>query len=103
MLIVQGVYVGSRSVPYGNEGKSRTEIGIQTQEVDGFGQAVSSNTIVRVSASRLSDVSHWDALKGQPVSVPVYVQAFPSRSGAGFCFWLQNNAAPTPMTALVKR
>lgn len=94
MLTIQGVYIGSRNVPYGNDGKSRTEIGIQTQHVDGFGQPTATNAIVRVPASRLGDVAKWDALKGQLVSVPVYVQAFPSRAGAGFCYWLQNDASP---------
>lgn len=94
MLTIQGVYIGSRNVPYGNDGKSRTEIGIQTQHADGFGQPTSTNSIVRVPASRLADVAKWDALKGQVVSVPVYVQAFPSRSGAGFCYWLESDSSP---------
>lgn len=97
MLTIQGVYIGSRNVPYGNDGKIRTEIGIQTQHVDGFGQPAVTNAIVRVPASRLADVAKWDALKGQVVSVPVYVQAFPSRAGAGFCYWLENNASPLPV------
>lgn len=97
MLIIQGVYIGSRNVPYGTNGKSRTEIGIQIQHVDGFGQSTATNAIVRVPASRLADVAKWDALKGQMVSVPVYVQAFPSRAGAGFCYWLENNASPLPV------
>jgi len=97
MLIIQGVYIGSRNVPYGNDGKFRTEIGIQTQRVDGFGQPTAANTIVRVPASRLADVAKWDALKEQMVSVPVYVQAFPSRAGAGFCYWLENDASPLPV------
>lgn len=97
MLIIQGVYIGSRNVPYGNDGKNRTEIGIQTQHVDGFGQPIATNVIVRVPASRLTDVAKWDALKGQLVSVPVYVQAFPSRAGAGFCYWLENDASPLPV------
>lgn len=94
MLIIQGVYIGSRFVPYGSEGKSRTEIGIQTQAVDGFGQSVVSSTIIRVPASRHADVANWDSLKGQPVSVPVFVQAYPSKAGAGYCFWLQNDSSP---------
>lgn len=94
MLIVQGVYIGSRVVSYGSEGKSRTEIGIQTQTVDGFGQSVAANTIIRVPAARHSDVEKWDSLRGQPVSVPVFVQAYPSKSGAGYCFWLQNDGSP---------
>lgn len=94
MLTIQGVYIGSRVVPYGSEGKSRTEIGIQTHAVDGFGQSVASNVIVRVPAARHADVAKWDALRGQPVSVPVFVQAFPSKAGAGYCFWLQNDASP---------
>lgn len=94
MLTIQGVYIGSRVVPYGSEGKSRIEIGIQTQAVDGFGQSVSSNTIVRVPAARHADVSNWDSLRGQPVSVPVFVQAYPSKAGAGYCFWLQNDSSP---------
>lgn len=94
MLTIQGVYIGSRVVSYGSEGKSRTEIGIQTQSVDGFGQSVASNTIVRVPAARQTDVAKWDSLRGQPVSVPVFVQAFPSKAGAGYCFWLQNDASP---------
>ena len=53
MLTIQGVYIGSRVVPYGNEGKSRTEVGVQTQHVDGFGQPTATNAIVRVPASRL--------------------------------------------------
>lgn len=97
MLTIQGVYVGSRVVPYGSEGKSRTEIGVQTQSVDGFGQSVASNVIVRVPAARHSDVAKWYSLRGQPVSVPVFVQAYPSKSGAGYCFWLQNNASPLPV------
>lgn len=99
MLTIQGVYIGSRVVPYGSEGKSRTEIGIQTQMVDGFGQSVASNTIVRVPAARHSDVAKWDPLRGQQVSVSVFVQAFPSKSGAGYCFWLQNNASPVHLQA----
>jgi len=94
MLTIQGVYIGSRVVPYGNEGKSRTEIGIQTQHVDGFGQPTSTNSIIRVPASRLADVGKWDALKGQIVSVPVYVQAFPSRAGAGYSYWLESDGSP---------
>lgn len=97
MLIIQGVYVGSRVVPYGSEGKSRTEIGIQTQAVDGFGQPVSSNAIVRVPAARHADVAKWDSLKGQTVYVSVFVQAFPSKSGAGFCYWIQNDTSPMPV------
>lgn len=94
MLTIQGVYIGSRVVPYGTEGKSRTEIGIQTQSVDGFGQSVSSNTIIRVPAARHADVAKWDSLRGHPVSVSVFVQAYPSKSGAGYCFWLQNDSSP---------
>lgn len=94
MLTIQGVYIGSRVVPYGSEGKSRTEIGIQTQYLDGFGQPTATNAIVRVPASRLADVSKWDALKGQLVSVPVYVQAFPSRAGAGYSYWLESDGSP---------
>lgn len=94
MLTIQGVYIGSRVVPYGSEGKSRTEIGIQTQAVDGFGQSVASNTIIRVPAARHADVAKWDSLRGQPVSVPVFVQAYPSKAGAGYCFWLQNDSSP---------
>jgi len=97
MLIIQGVYIGSRNVPYGNDGKIRTEIGIQTQHVDGFGQTTSTNGIVRVPASRLGDVGKWDSLKGQLVSVPVYVQAFPSRAGAGYSYWLESDASPLPV------
>jgi len=97
MLTIQGVYIGSRNVPYGKDGKFRTEIGIQTQHVDGFGQPTATNQIVRVPASRLVDVAKWDALKGQEVSFPVYVQAFPSRAGAGFCYWLENDASPLPV------
>lgn len=97
MLTIQGVYIGSRVVPYGSEGKFRTEIGIQTQVVDGFGQSVSSNTIVRVPAARHGDVAKWAALQGQVVSVPVFVQAYPSKSGAGYCYWLQNDASPLPV------
>lgn len=97
MLTIQGVYIGSRNVPYGNDGKSRTEIGIQTQHVDGFGQPTAVNSIVRIPASRLADVAKWDALKGQLVSVPVYVQAFPSRAGAGYSFWLESDASPLPV------
>ena len=101
MLTIQGVYIGSRNVPYGTDGKSRTEIGIQTQHADGFGQPTATNAIVRVPASRydLADVLKWDALKGQVVSVQVYVQAFPSRAGAGFCYWLENDASPLPVKA----
>lgn len=94
MLTIQGVYIGSRTVPYGTNGKSRTEIGIQTQHVDGFGQPTATNSIVRVPASRLADVSKWDALKGQVVSIPVYVQAFPSRAGAGYSYWLESDGFP---------
>ena len=94
MLTIQGVYIGSRVVPYGNEGKNRTEIGIQTQHVDGFGQSTAKNSIVRVPASRLADVGKWDSLKGQVVSVPVYVQAFPSRAGVGYSYWLENDGSP---------
>ena len=94
MLTIQGVYIGSRVVPYGNEGKTRTEIGIQTQHVDGFGQPTSTNSIVRVPASRLADVGKWESLKGQVVSVPVYVQAFPSRAGAGYSYWLESDGSP---------
>jgi len=94
MLTIQGVYIGSRVVPYGSEGKSRTEIGIQTQHVDGFGQPTATNSIVRIPTSRLGDVAKWDALKGQIVSVPVYVQAFPSRAGAGYSLWLESDASP---------
>jgi len=94
MLTIQGVYIGSRVVPYGNEGKTRTELGIQTQHVDGFGQPIATNSIVRVPASRLADVGKWDALKGQVVLVPVYVQAFPSRAGAGYSYWLESDASP---------
>lgn len=94
MLVIQGVYIGSRVVPYGSEGKNRTEIGIQTRHVDGFGQPIATNSIVRVPASRLADVCKWDALKGQVVSVPVYVQAFPSRAGAGFSYWLESDGSP---------
>lgn len=97
MLTIQGVYIGSRVVPYGSEGKSRAEIGIQAQMVDGFGQSVASNTIVRVPAARHADVAKWDALRGQMVSVRVFVQAYPSKSGAGYCFWLQNDASPLPV------
>lgn len=97
MLTVHGVYIGSRVVPYGSEGKSRAEIGIQVQSVDGFGQSVSTNTVIRVPAARHSDVAKWDSLRGQQVSVSVFVQAFPSKSGAGYCFWLQNNASPVPV------
>lgn len=97
MLTIQGVYIGSRVVPYGSEGKSRTEIGIQTQAVDGFGQPTSYNTIVRVPAARHCDVAKWSALQGQLVSVPVFVQAFPSKAGAGYSFWLQNDASPLPV------
>lgn len=97
MLIIQGVYIGSRNAPYGTDGKSRTEIGIQTRHVDGFGQPTSINAVVRVPASRLGDVAKWDALKGQSVFVPVYVQAFPSRSGAGFCYWLESDGSPLAM------
>lgn len=97
MLIIQGVYVGSRVVSYGSEGKSRVEIGIQTQAVDGFGQSVASNTIVRVPAARHADVAKWDSLKGQVVYVSVFVQAFPSKTGAGFCYWLQNDTSPMPV------
>jgi len=92
MLTIQGVYIGSRKVPYGNDGKSRTEIGIQTPHVDDFGQPTATNEIVRVPFSRLGDVAKWDDLKGQMVSVPVYVQAYPSRAGAGFCYFLENDA-----------
>jgi len=94
MLTIQGVYIGSRVVPYGSEGKSRTEIGIQTQHVDGFGQPTPTNRIIRVPTSRLADVGKWDALKGQIVSVPVYVQAFPSRAGAGYSYWLESDGSP---------
>lgn len=97
MLTIQGVYIGSRVVPYGSEGKSRTEIGIQTQRVDGFGQPTATNSIIRVPASRLADVGKWDSLKGQMVSVPVYVQAFPSRAGAGYSFWLESDSSPLPV------
>lgn len=96
MLTIQGVYIGSRVVPYGSEGKSRIEIGIRTQHVDGFGQPTATNAIVRIPASRLADVAKWDSLKGQLVSVSVYVQAFPSRAGAGFCYWLDSSASPLP-------
>lgn len=95
MLTVQGVYIGSRVVPYGSEGKSRTEIGIQTQAVDGFGQSVASNFIIRVPAARHADVAEWDTFKGYSVSVPVFVQAYPSKSGAGYCFWIQNDSSPS--------
>lgn len=88
MLTIQGVYIGSRVVPYGREGKRRTEIGIQTPSVDGFYQPI------RVPSARHDDVAKWDSLRGQPVSVPVFVQAFPSKAGAGYCFWLQNDASP---------
>lgn len=97
MLTIQGVYIGSRVVQYGSEGKSRTEIGIQAQHVDGFGQPTATNAIVRIPASRLADVAKWDSLKGQLVSVPVYVQAFPSRAGAGFSYWLDSSASPLPV------
>lgn len=97
MLTIQGVYIGSRVVPYGSEGKFRAEIGIQTQVVDVFGQSVSSNTIVRVPAARHGDVAKWAPLQGQVVSVPVFVQAYPSKSGAGYCYWLQNDASPLPV------
>ena len=97
MLTIQGVYIGSRVVPYGSEGKSRTEIGIQTQAVDGFGQPASYNTIVRVPAARHADVAKWASLQGQVVSVPVYVQAYPSKAGAGYSFWLQNDGSPLPV------
>lgn len=99
MLTIHGVYIGSRVVPYGSEGKSRTEIGIQVQSVDGFGQSVASNTVIRVPVARHSDVAKWDSLRGQQVSVSVFVQAFPSKSGAGYCFWLQNKASPVPLKA----
>ena len=99
MLTIQGVYIGSRVVPYGSEGKSRTEIGIQIQVFNGFGQSVSSNAIVRVPAARGADVAKWDTFIGQHVSVSVFVQAFPSKSGAGYCFWLQNDASPLPLQA----
>lgn len=94
MLTIQGVYIGSRVVPYGSEGKSRTELGIQTQHVDGFGQPIATNSIIRVPASRLADVGKWESLKGQIVSVPVYVQAFPSRAGAGYSYWLESDGSP---------
>ena len=94
MLMIQGVYIGSRVMPYGSEGKSRTELGIQTQHVDGFGQPIFTNSIVRVPASRLADVGKWESLKGQVVSVPVYVQAFPSRAGAGYSYWLESDGSP---------
>lgn len=97
MLTIQGVYIGSRVVPYGSEGKSRTEIGIQTQAVDGFGQSVSYNTIVRIPAARLADVAKWASLQGQVVSVPVFVQAYPSKAGAGYSFWLQSDGSPLPV------
>ena len=97
MLTIQGVYIGFRNVPYGNDGRIRTEIGIQTQHVDSFGQPAATNAIVRVPASRTGHVEKWDELKGQVVSVPVYVQAFPSRAGAGFCYWLENDASPLPV------
>lgn len=94
MLTIQGVYIGSRNVSYGTEGKSRTELGIQTQHVDGFGQPIATNIIVRVPASRLADVAKWESIKGQVVSVPVYVQAFPSRAGAGYSYWLESDGSP---------
>lgn len=97
MLTIQGVYIGSRNVGYGKDGKFRTEIGIQIQRVDGFGQSSATNEIVRVPASRLADVAKWGEIKGELVSVPVYVQAFPSRAGAGFCYWLENDASPLPV------
>lgn len=97
MLTIQGVFIGSRVVPYGSEGKSRTEIGIQAQAVDGFGQSVAHNTIVRVPAARHADIAKWSAYQGQVVSVPVFVQAYPSKAGAGYCFWLQNDASPLPV------
>lgn len=97
MLTLQGVYIGSRVVSYGSNGKSRTEIGIQTQSVDGFGQPASHNAIVRVPTARHADIAKWSAYQGQVVSVPVFVQAYPSRAGAGYCFWLQNDASPLPV------
>lgn len=97
MLTIQGVYIGSRNLPYGKDGKTRVEIGIRTQHVDGFGQPTATNSIVRIPASRLADVAKWDSFKGQLVSVPVYVQAFPSRAGAGFCYWLDSSASPLPV------
>lgn len=94
MLTIQGVYIGSRVMPYGSEGKTRTELGIKTQHVDGFGQTIATSTSVRVPASRLADVGKWDALKGKVVSVPVYVQAFPSRAGAGYSYCLEIDGSP---------
>lgn len=98
MLTIQGVYIGSRVVPYGSEGKSRIEIGIQVQAFDGFGQSVARNIIVRLPAARHADVANWAAYEGQVVSVPVYVQAYPSKkAGAGYCLWLQSDASPLPV------
>jgi len=94
MLTVQGVYIGSRVVPYGSEGKSRIELGIQTQRIGGFGQSIADTISVRVPASRISDVGAWGDLMGQIVSVPVYVRAYPSRAGAGYSYWLESDGSP---------
>ena len=94
MLTIQGVYLGSRSIPYGSEGKSRIEIGLLTKHSNSFGAIAESTDIIRVPAARAGEVAGWEKLKNQMVSIPVFVQAFTTRSGAGFGYYIQNGYSP---------
>lgn len=100
MLTIQGVYLGSRVVPYGSEGKSRIEIGLLTTHSNAFGKNVESTDIIRVPAARAGEVSAWDKNIDKPVSIAVFVQAFPTRSGAGFSYYLQNDHSPLQIGAV---
>lgn len=99
MLTIQGVFLGSRSIPYGSEGKIRIEIGLLTKRSNSFGAIVESTDIIRVPAARAGEVASWEKFKNQQVSIPVFVQAFSTRSGVGFGYYIQNGYSPVLVSA----
>lgn len=88
-VYVVGVYLGSRNVPYGNDGKSRHEIGIRVAKSDGFGGGSTDDLVIRIPSGKPAPDS---ALVGKNIAVPVFVNTWTGKSGAGFTYFLSNHA-----------
>lgn len=106
--LCQGYYPETRTINGQNGQTQITEhyVLVQVEHSTKFG--ISENKVIQVRISKrhmdggLNNV--WKMEKGKTVSVPVFIQAWASKSGnAGFDYWLSGDGMPLKLQAVQEK
>ncbi|EPG7743168.1 DNA-binding protein [Pseudomonas aeruginosa] len=97
--LCQGYYSDTRNVNTANGPSQIVEhsVLVQVEQTNKFGMPETKVVQVRISKRHMDGGLNnvWKMEKGKTVSVPVFIQAWASKSGnAGFDYWLSGDGMP---------